>query len=196
MFKALVTISAYYCDIILLFLCSIIFGLLSSQFLYERKTLSLKSMAMRHIFSLLSFLLLLQFTCFAQQDNANRNDSAKIIDAGNRRYDLAGSEKSTSTARLPFNKVSFNDVRYDTSFIAINWQVANNSLSESAMNKKYNLTGGLAPGLTSYINQYISNNFSNNNAELVCYIKRFAFALKDTSLAFFDPQERFNTRKT
>jgi hypothetical protein len=97
---------------------------------------------------------------------------------------------------MPFNKVSFNDVRYDTSFIAINWQAANNSLSEAAMNKKYNLTGGLAPGLTSYINQYFSNNFSSNDAELVCYIKRFAVALKDTSLAFFNPQERINTQKT
>src|SRR3954453_18102701 len=106
---------------------------------------------MKHLAVFLSSLLLLQFVCFAQQDNANRNDSAKIVDAGSRRYDLAGSEKSPSAARLPFNKVSFNDVRYDTSFIAINWQVANNSLSESAMNKKYNLTGGLAPGLTTYI---------------------------------------------
>ena len=151
---------------------------------------------MRPIFSISLFLVFIQGACFAQQDKANRNDSAKIIGAERRLYDLVVNEKSASTARFPFSKVSFNDVRYDTSFIAINWQASNNSLSESAMNKKYNLTGGLAPGLTNYINQYFSNNFSGSGAALVCYIKRFAFALKDTSLEFFSPQERINNQKT
>ncbi len=139
--------------------------------------------------------MLLQLFCFGQYNRSNRKDSAKIIDADYKQYSLNVTEPYQGAGKLPFNKISFNDVRYDTSFIAVNWQSNMDLLFLESLNKKYTLDNGLAASLTNYFHQYYADNFSDNGAALVCYIKKFAITLKDTLLDFYKPKEGFNEEK-
>lgn len=147
---------------------------------------------MKHLF-ILPALLLLQLICFAQHDRSNIKDSVKIVDAKYLLYDLDSTDRNTGNNKLSFSKIVFNDVRYDTSFIAINWQSAYTSVF--TLNRKYNLNGGLAGSLTNYFNHYYINNFSNNDEELICYIKSFTITAKDSLLKYFNPNENFTDRK-
>ena len=131
----------------------------------------------------LIFLLYLFFCnhCFSQYTRSNKKDSSKILNAENLLYDLKSDSKSKMTRKLPFNKIIFFDVRYDTSFIAINWQTNRNlMIGPGNYNKKFSLTDGLASGLTNYLNAFYADNFPGNNADLLCYVKKFSFTLKDT----------------
>lgn len=131
----------------------------------------------------LIFLLHLFFfsISFSQHTRYNKKDSSRILNAEILSYDLESNEKSKLAGKLPFNKITFFDVRYDTSFIAINWQ-ANTRLmvGPNSYNKKFNLTGGLAASLSNYLNELYKDNFLDNNAELLCFVKKFSFTLKDT----------------
>src|ERR1700690_3284616 len=88
--------------------------------------------------------------CLSQKTAFNRRDSSIIADPNNVNYDLDADEKSELTTKLPFEKIIFSDVRYDTSFVAINWQVNSGVKIGKTFKKKLNATNGLAAGLTRY----------------------------------------------
>jgi hypothetical protein len=135
-------------------------------------------------------------TALPQETKFNKKDSAKIADVDYIQYNLEGTDKSNLDTKLPFGKISFFDVRYDTSFMAINWQANKNFMvGFNIQNKKYNLTGGLAVSLTNYFNKFFSNNFSRSNAEVVCFIKKFSVNLKDTMLDDRKPHGSINSIK-
>lgn len=119
--------------------------------------------------------------CSSQEKISYERDRSLILNIDYVQYDLESDQKSKLSGKLPFNKITFFDVRYDTSFIAINWQVNRNLVAgRKKYNKKFNLRGGLAVSLSDYFNKYYKDNFSGNNAELLCYVKKFSVALKDT----------------
>lgn len=136
----------------------------------------------------------IQNIVFPQNTRFNRADSSLITDAEYTPFDLSQETNSLNT-NLPFKGITFFDMRYDTSFIAINWQ-ANPSTSMWTIhqNRKLNLSEGLARGLTNYFNYYFTGNFSKN-AELICYIKNFSVGLKDTLLESRKDNETINQVK-
>ena len=93
--------------------------------------------------------------CFSQEKIYYKKDSSLILNTDYVQYELENNEKSNLAGKLPFNKITFFDVRYDTSFIAINWQVNRGLIiGKKKYNKKFNLTGGVATSLTDYFNEY------------------------------------------
>jgi hypothetical protein len=119
--------------------------------------------------------------CFSQEKIYYKKDSSLILNTDYVQYELEYNEKSNLAGKLPFSKITFFDVRYDTSFIAINWQVNRGPIiGKKKYNKKFNLTGGVASILTDYFNEYYKDNFSGNNDVLLCYVKKFAITVKDT----------------
>ncbi len=145
----------------------------------------------KHILPLFILFFNLQTTVHAQYDRSNNNDSDKIINAKYRFYTLTRDKDEMTNTDLPFHHITFKDVRYDTTFIAINWQSAGNrSGSTASVNKKFNLDSGLASGLTIYFNRYNTNTSHDTGDELICYIKSFSISAKDTSLQYFNPKEQ------
>ena len=136
---------------------------------------------MKHNFVLL-FLLLLQQAATAQHDNANKRDSSKVLNAKYFYTDLNNDKQEVAVTQLPFRKIRFDDVRYDTSFIAINWNLFSFT---NTLNHKYDCNGGLASSLSRYFNRYYITSDSANG-ELVCYIKKFSITLNYELLDHFN----------
>ncbi|MEP6513855.1 MAG: hypothetical protein ABJA79_08295 [Parafilimonas sp.] len=124
-------------------------------------------------------LILFPSLCFSQKTRYNKKDSLKIGDVDYMQFNLECNEKNKLSGAVPFNKISVIDVRFDTSFIAIYWKPDPLSVIR---NKKLDLKNGFAVSLTNYLNKFYENNFSNNNSEIICYLKRFSIAGKDTIL--------------
>lgn len=139
------------------------------------------------LFQFLFFLIITN--SFSQNTRFNKQDDSLITNAQTLEYNLEGLDRTAVTKKLPFSKLTFYDVRYDTSFIAINWQTGTGpGLRKNIQNRKLNLERGLAPALTEYLNFYFNNNFSGN-AEIICYIKNFYVGLKDTTVTNKIPRE-------
>ena len=118
--------------------------------------------------------------CFSQNTAYNKRDSSIISDPKSATYVLYADEKSTLSTRLPFAAVTFADVRYDTTFVAINWQANAGGKAGRTFKKKLNLADGVAAGLTAYVNDFYKSNFSPGGSELVCFIKEFSITLKNS----------------
>ncbi len=131
--------------------------------------------------------------CCAQNDKVNKWDSVKVTNAYIKLYELENDKDDHASVSLPFSNISFTDVRFDTSFVCINWKI--NTLT-TTLNGKFSLEGGLAAGLTGYFNRYYSTNFTGSDKELVCYIKSFSMAYRNefvdnfnNDFAYFDKVE-------
>jgi len=144
---------------------------------------------MKHLFLFL-LLLFFQHALFSQQTKTELLDTVSKIKVTSFQYDLGNTEKCPDAVKLPFNKINFKDVRFDTSFITLNWQ-SNTTAPEFGMyNKKFTLHGGLAQSLTSYVSYYYAADFSTKaDAELVCYIKQFVIHANDSLLS--NPFQKF-----
>ena len=148
------------------------------------------------VFYFFLFLITFHNASLSQETRFNKKDSAKIADVDYIQYNLDSTDKSGLTIKLPFSRISFFDVRYDTSFIAINWQANKNFMfGLNIQNRKFNLTGGLAGSLTNYFDRFYNDNFSRSNAEVVCFIKKFSINLKDTMLDDRKPHGSINNIK-
>lgn len=146
---------------------------------------------MRHLLLFITWIFI-GLTGFSQRKVTEILNNDFKVTVTSFQYDLENSERSTNIIKLPFSRVSCKDVRFDTTFIAINWQSSTTSIGLGNYNQKYTLYGGMARSLDSYINYYYYNNFSEGHAEILCYIKKFAFSLKDTSEAAFNPFKKIN----
>ncbi len=135
----------------------------------------------------LLFILLaaIQKTSIAQYDNTNKKDSGWILNAKCLFFNLEAKSESTSEVQLPFDHLSFIDVRYDTSFVALNWNVPLFQFSK-AINRKFNLYGGLASNLNHYFNNYYSTGKQSVQNQLVCYIKKFSITPRYELLEHFN----------
>jgi hypothetical protein len=133
---------------------------------------------MRNFF-IVAALLLFQCSLFCQEREKMLLDSVSDIKVTSLKYGLFTTEKCSDTTKLPFNKISFHDVRYDTSFITLDWQ--SSTAFTGDYNNKYTLNGGVAKSLTDYISYYYTDNFSTDSAaELICYIKKFTIKSNDS----------------
>lgn len=128
---------------------------------------------MRTIYILL--FLLNCCTCIAQYDNTNKNDSLKITDAKYSYRTLDIDKNEQSAVHLPYDKIVFKDVRYDTTFFAMNYPLFYFS---STYNIKENLSGGFAEVVSNYFNTYYATINKNENKELICFIKKFSVTLQ------------------
>lgn len=121
------------------------------------------------------YLFLAMFACckisISQTTNFNLKDSAKAANVRYIKDELVCTEKNTDVLHLPFNRVSFVDVRYDTSFIAISYEPG---AANYNVNTKCDLKNGLEASFSSYFMDFFKGSFSNNSAELICYVKRFS----------------------
>jgi hypothetical protein len=144
----------------------------------------------------LLFTFLFWNRTISQTTKDNIKDNAKISDVKNVQYTLTGLAKSDLALQLPFSRILFFDVRYDTSYVSINWQ-KNTGLGIGAyiQNSKLNLTGGLANSLNEYFNHYFNNNLSVFGAELLCYIKKLSINPRGTITIYTDPVESINSIK-
>lgn len=118
--------------------------------------------------------------CFSQHTAYNKRDSSIISDPKNATYTLYANEKSELSTSLPFAAVTFADVRYDTTFVAINWQANSGIKAGRTFKEKMNLVDGLAAGLTSYANDLYKSNFSPGGKDLLRFIKKFSITLKNS----------------
>ena len=142
---------------------------------------------------ILILLLSIQCASTAQYGNDNKKDSSKIFTAKYIYFDLENTKKDTSTVQLPFSNISFTDVRYDTSFVAINWREPIPTIINKTYNRKYNCNGGLASNLTRYFNNYYSFSSQTSDKQLLCFIKKFSITLHYELLKHLnDGSELFN----
>ena len=123
------------------------------------------------MFKILLFFLLINTVCKAQYDNANKRDSTKILDAKNVYHKLNIDKDERANIELPFDTIIFKDVRYDTTFFAMDYPLFRIS---NTYNVKENLYNGFAYSLSKYFNGYYSTGNTNTNSQLLCYIKTFA----------------------
>ncbi len=130
---------------------------------------------------ILILLVSIHYCCLSQYDNSNRRDSIKILNAKYRYYDL-DIDKHHVPAALPFGSIRFVDMRYDTTFIAINWNFLH---SGKTLKNKFGLSGGLAAHLTHYFSNYYALDNSQKDKELVCFIKRFSIMPEEEVLTHF-----------
>lgn len=118
---------------------------------------------------------------FAQKDNINRKDSSKILNPKFFYSKLNIDKNRVSVPALPFDSIRFVDVRYDTTFIALNWRPRT---TNGVFKTKYDLIGGLARSLTHYYNQYYEMS-PQKNAQLICFVKEFSITWKQDLLNHF-----------
>ncbi|TDH25235.1 hypothetical protein EXU57_14110 [Segetibacter sp. 3557_3] len=144
-----------------------------------------------------ALIVLVLLVCYhashAQETRFNKRDSVRIIGVPHKWYNLDSSSKSNHPTKLPFGRVLFFDVRYDTSFIAISWQANQQfQLGANNQNTKFNLTGGLEKSLNNYVDRHFKTNYSNTDASVFCYIKKLHIGFKDTLLENSRPGESIN----
>lgn len=121
----------------------------------------------------------------SQETKHNIKDSAKIIDVRYIIDDLICYERNTNIINLPFSRIAFIDVRYDTSFIAISYEPLSGTY---ILNTKCDLKRGLEASFSSYFMDYFKGSFSNNDAELICYVKKFSIIPEGSMAVMFkDP---------
>jgi hypothetical protein len=127
-------------------------------------------------------LLIWQYTS-AQYDNANKKDSLKVKDAKHSFKTLNTDKTEHSDVRLPYDTILFKDVRYDTTFFALN----NPSFHFSnTYNTKESLSGGFAQNVTDYFNAYYTTSGNNENKQLICFIKKFSITLQSDFLEHYN----------
>jgi hypothetical protein len=126
---------------------------------------------------ILMLLLLLQHASLAQYNNNNKKDSSKTFAPKYIYFDLESNKKDTTAIQLPFSNILFADVRYDTTFVVINWRESIPAIFNKTYNRKYNCNGGLASDLTQYFNDYYSISNQASGKQLLCYIKKFSITL-------------------
>ncbi len=144
-------------------------------------------------FSILLMSLFLHYAASAQKDNTNRKDSLRIL---NPKYYYSGlsvdKNRSVVPASLPFDSILFMDVRYDTTFIALNWRPR---YSNQVYKSKYDVSGGLKQGFTNYFTNYYAP-LPKTGAQLICYVKEFSITWKQDLLDHFmqniDFQQKIN----
>jgi hypothetical protein len=107
----------------------------------------------------------------AQYDNTNKKDSLKIVDAQYSYHTLSAEKNERSAVRLPYDTIMFKDVRYDTTFFAINYPILHIS---KTYNIKENFSGGFSKNLSNYFNSYFTTGNSNGDKKLICFIKKFS----------------------
>lgn len=125
--------------------------------------------------NLLLLLLMLQNACFAQYDNTNKRDSIKIIDANYSYHTLTAEKNERGDVRLPYDTIVFKDVRYDTTFFAMDYPLFRIS---KTYNIKENFSGGFAKNITDYFNTYYATANKSEGEALICFIKKFAITLQ------------------
>jgi hypothetical protein len=130
------------------------------------------------------YFFLTMLACYnismSQETNYNIKDSAKIIDVRYIKDDLVCTERNTNIVNLPFSRISFIDVRYDTSFIAISYELGAGNYN---LNTKCDLKSGLEASFSSCFMDFFKGSFSNNDAELICYVKRFSITPEGSMVA-------------
>ncbi len=142
---------------------------------------------------ILILLLFIQYASIAQFYTGNKKDSSKMFVAKYIYFDLDNNKKDTATVQLPFSNISFTDVRYDTTFVAINWREPVPAMFNKTYNRKYNCNNGLASNLTRYFNNYYSISNQTSGKQLLCYIKKFSITLHYELLKHLnDGSELFN----
>lgn len=134
------------------------------------------------------FILIVGFSCkiAVGQYNERKKDATYLSKIKTKYLTLDTSSKSADRRTFSFEKISFADVRTDTSSIAnygrlIQWMTIFSLGDENSM---LNLSGGLANNLTAYCNNRYSQSLTTNNTEIVCYIKKFRIRGKDTLMSF------------
>ena len=125
--------------------------------------------------------LFLFCTASAQKDNSNRKDSVRILNAKCFYFDLSVGKNRSDIPSLPVDSIRFVDVRFDTTFIALNWRPR---ITNGVYKSKYDLAGGLARSLTRYCNKYYAIS-PHKGAQFVCYIKEFSITWKQDLLDHF-----------
>ena len=126
-------------------------------------------------------LLAAVYSATAQRSKVIRRDSMAICNATYHYFNL-DIDKQHQPKTLPFGNIRFVDVRYDSTFIAINWHPPKFS---AVFKSKYDLAGGLASNLTRYYNYYYALRRSDTANELVCFIKKFVITPKSEILTHF-----------
>ncbi|MEX6687768.1 hypothetical protein QTN47_09705 [Danxiaibacter flavus] len=133
------------------------------------------------------FILIIGFSCkmAAGQYKERKKDAAYISKIKTKYLTLGIDSKSTERRTFSFEKISFADVRTDTSSIGnygqlIQWL----TIFSIGQNSMISLSGGLAHSLTGYCNNHYSQSLTKNNTEIVCYIKKFRVRGKDTLTSF------------
>jgi hypothetical protein len=137
---------------------------------------------MRFVHTLL-LLLISHIICSAQYDNANKRDSIKILNAKYAYHKLDINTDEHSSLKLPYDTIVFKDVRYDTTFFAMDYPLFHVS---NTYNIKENFYNGFANSVSKYFNHYYSTENKKTDKQLICYIKKFSVALQ------YDLLENFN----
>lgn len=127
-------------------------------------------------FLLLCIVLFFYLSGFSQKDNFNRRDSTRILNA-RFRYLTLRLDKNQQQKQIPVSRIEFADMRFDTTFIALNWR------GESRI--KYNLSDGLATHLTRYYQHQYRQDTTDNKRVLVCFIKQFSVLPKQDVLEHY-----------
>ena len=87
----------------------------------------------------------------------------------------------TLSLELPFTTIQVEDVRFDTSQIAIKPVLKTFNLRSGVENYKVSSRGAMDISLAAYFNHYYSNNLAKGgNAKLVCFLQKLACKRKDT----------------
>ena len=137
--------------------------------------------------------LFLYQTSFSQNTKFNSEDSARAFAIKYLQFNLENFTKNTFKSKLPFSKISFFDVRYDTSYIAVSWQrSAVVRTPYYNQNSKFNLVNGFEVSLDTYFNEFYKENLSATNSELLCYVKKFSINPRGTMEVNADPIETVN----
>ena len=127
--------------------------------------------------------MLLTLYAYSQPGDAYRRDSLHLPDVTRLSFTLDGESACALPLRFPFKTIQVEDVRFDTSQIAIHSYLKNKALVPYIENDKINTDGPTAISLTNYFNHFYRNNLNNNDdTELVCFIKKLKCNKKDTIL--------------
>ncbi|MDQ6815597.1 MAG: hypothetical protein M3040_17850 [Bacteroidota bacterium] len=133
---------------------------------------------MKQLLPILFTLLVIR--SHSQNRSTYLRDSTRINDSKKSSITLYTNELEASnvSSNFPFANIVVEDVRFDTSYVA----VGNIKLLFGGKGsfQKINLTGGSANALSKYLNGRISHHFALTKPTLVCYLKNLRLTQEDS----------------
>jgi hypothetical protein len=139
--------------------------------------------------------LLLFIVCYLKVHSQDRryylNDSIKLSSGKDIfSLDKIAKTKSDFLIPLPIQRFVINDVRFDTSYVAV--RLSNNIVNREGDFKKVQLSKGVSSSLTKYLNDTSRFSFAGKGPQLICFIKQLRITQRDSLIKDLDTRPLFN----
>ncbi len=125
------------------------------------------------------FFVLSAHISFGQMCGNYKKDSIDMKRISEMQITLDSNTTQQQAKPVIFKSIKVVDVRYDTTLIGI-YSLFTNGFAPTVKNYKVNLHGGLANSLCNYLNSFFKATPSAGDIELICFIKKFSLARRDT----------------